>query len=195
MTRLSRKRRPLGPRSLAVAALWAALSTIGCVPFLEAGTAGVMTFGTPGLGAGSRSAVGFGIQKKEGLGTIIRAEAGGGYDSAAGTAWVARLGAGYTIPLDSRDVIKWELFADTGTRINGGLFARDIAVGARTAIVIPFSRMRRLYDANESFVFIGRSIEGLVGLRYGHMFYFEGGGQDEVGLGLTLRVRAWSDIF
>ena len=118
------------------------LLAAGCVPTLEVGTASVMTFGSQGLGGGARSAVGVGVQRKEGVGPVFRAEAGGGYDSTSGTAWLSRIGGGYSFPIGSREVLKWELSGDIGTQINGGLFAHDVALGARTALVIPFSRTR-----------------------------------------------------
>jgi hypothetical protein len=172
-----------------------ALSASGCVPFIEATTSMAMTLDGGKLGVGPRSTVGVGVQPKEGLGPVVRAEAGGGYDSIAGTSWATRLGGGYTFAFDARERARLELAGDLGTRINGGLFARDLSLGGRAMFVIPFSTPRRISDANESFVFIGRRVEGLVGLRYGHMFSFDGGGQEELSLGLTLRVRAWSDIF
>jgi hypothetical protein len=184
-----------GAHAASAAAALGALLASGCVPILEAGAASVMTFGSPGIGGGSRSAIGVGVQRKEGVGLVVRAEAIGGYDSTAGTAWLTRVGGGYCLALDTRDVIKLEFGGDIGTRINGGLFAHDLTVGARTAIVIPFSRTRRLYDGNESFVFVGRSVEGLVGLRYGHAFVFDAPDQNEIGVGFTLRVRAWTDLF
>lgn len=183
--------------ALKLAALVAGLglSTSGCVPFIEVGTSMAMTLEKGKLGAGPRSMVGVGVQRKEGLGPVVRAEAGGGYDSIAGTAWSARLGGGYTFAFDTREQARLELAGDLGTRINGGLFARDLSLGGRAMFVVPFSTPRRISDANESFVFVGRRVEGLLGLRYGHMFYFDGGGQEEVSVGFSLRVRAWSDIF